>query len=130
MARSVTRTKSVRIRLSEDELANLAAFSREHGLTISEVLRRLAREAAGFGPTYDAETRDAIREYARQLKAIGVNINQIAYILNSGRTPDYPTLHAGIGRLTKELVTQSEDYRSLCAKARKRAQRRIGIHHD
>ena len=114
-------------RLSRDESVLFRMFCEESGLTSSEVLRRLAREAAGFGPTYDGEMRDAIVEYTRQLRAIGVNINQIARILNSGRTPDYPTLQAGLGRLTKELISQSEDYASLCAKVRKRAQRKIGI---
>lgn len=112
-------------RLSRDERAAFRAFRDENGLTSSEVLRRLARQAAGFRPTYDGETREAILEYARQLKAIGTNINQIARILNSGRTPDYPTLRAGIGRLTRELVAQSEDYVSLCTRTRKWAQKQI-----
>jgi len=116
-------------RLSRDERAAFRVFCDENGLTSSEVLRRLARQAAGFGPTYDGETRDAILEYARQLKAIGVNINQIARILNSGRTPDYPTLHAGIGRLTRELSAHSQDYVSLCARAQKRAQKQIEADH-
>lgn len=116
-------------RLSHEERALFRAFCAEHGLTSSEVLRRFVRQAAGFGPTYDGEMRDAIVEYTRQLRAIGVNINQIARILNSGRTPDYPTLEAGLGRLTQELIAQSEDYASLCAKARRRAQRIIGIEH-
>ena len=65
----------------------------------------------------------------RQLRAIGVNINQIARILNSGRTPDYPTLQAGIGRLTKELIAQSEDYVSLCARARNGRKQQIAVDH-
>jgi hypothetical protein len=116
-------------RLSREESMLFRAFCAENGLTTSEVLRRFVRQAAGFGPTCDGETRDAILEYARQLRAIGVNINQIARILNSGRTPDYPTLQAGIGRLRKELLAQSEDYVSLCARARRRAQEQIGGRH-
>ena len=104
-------------------------FCDENGLTASETLRRMAREAGGFGPTFDGETRNAVLDYAKQLRAIGVNINQIARILNSGRTPDYATLQAGIGRLTQELIAQDEDYVSLCARARKRAKRQVAIDH-
>lgn len=129
MSNARTKDHVLHIRLSRDENLLFRAFCEENGLTPSEGLRRLARGAAGFGPTYDGEIRDAILEYARQLRAIGVNINQIARILNSGRTPDYPTLQAGIGRLTKELVAQSEDYVSLCAKARKRALLQVGTKH-
>jgi len=124
------KSKMLHFRLSYAEYVGFKVAIEQLGLTQSEALRRFARAVSSSGPTYDGEVRDAIREYARQLKAIGVNINQIARILNSGRTPDYPTLQAGIGRLTKELVEQAEDYNSLCANARKRAQRQIGVDHD
>lgn len=130
MANARTKDQVLHTRLSRDESLLFRAFCEENGLTPSEVLRRLAREAAGFGPTYDGDTRDAIVEYARQLRAIGVNLNQIARVLNSGRTPDFPTLHAGIGRLSKEIVVQSEDYASLCVRARKRARMLIGAEHE
>ncbi len=115
--------KVIHARLSEDEYLAFRAYCAEHSLTASEAFRRFAREAAGFGPTFDGDVREAIREYSRQLRAIGVNLNQIARILNSGRTPDYPTLKAGIGLLTKELIAQEQDYLSLCTIARKRATR-------
>lgn len=130
MANARTKDQVLHTRLSRDESAAFRSFCEENGLTSSEALRRLVRAAAGFGPTYDGEVRDIIREYARQLRAIGVNLNQIARIMNSGRTPDYPTLHAGIGRLSREIVVQSEDYTSLCAKARKRARSLIGAGHE
>ncbi|TDQ15329.1 plasmid mobilization relaxosome protein MobC [Phyllobacterium brassicacearum] len=129
MSKARIKDQVLHTRLSREESALFRAFCAENGLTTSEALRRFVRQAAGFGPTYDGEIRDAILEYARQLRAIGVNINQIARILNSGRTPDFPTLQAGIGRLRKELLAQSEDYVSLCAKARKQAKERIGGRH-
>lgn len=129
MSKAKAKDQVLHTRLSQEECLLFRAFCYKNGLTPSEVLRRFAREAAGFGPTYDGDIRDAILEYARQLRAIGVNINQIARILNSGRTPDYPTLQAGIGHLRNELLAQSEDYVSLCARARKRAQEQIGDRH-
>lgn len=129
MSKARIKDQVLHTRLSSDESAAFRAFCDDNGLTSSEVLRRLARQAAGFGPTYDGEVREAIREYARQLRAIGVNINQIARILNSGRTADYPTLQAGIGRLTRELVMQGEDYMSLCARTRKRVWEQMDLDH-
>ena len=129
MSKNKVKTHVIHARLSQDENLRFRAFCDENGLTVSEALRRLAREAAGFGPTFEGETRDAVRDYSKQLRAIGVNINQIARILNSGRTPDYATLQAGIGRLTQELIAQDEDYISLCARAHKRAQRQVEIDH-
>jgi mobilization protein MobC len=129
VSKNRVKTHVIHARLSQEENRRFRAFCDENGLTASEVLRRLAREAGGLGPTFEGETRDAVLDYAKQLRAIGININQIARILNSGRTPDYATLQAGIGRLTQELIAQDGDYVSLCARARKRAQRQIEIDH-
>jgi hypothetical protein len=129
VSRSKVKTHVIHARLSQEENLRFRMFCDENGLTASETLRRMAREAGGFGPTFDGETRNAVLDYAKQLRAIGVNINQIARILNSGRTPDYATLQAGIGRLTQELIAQDEDYVSLCARARKRAKRQVAIDH-
>ena len=123
------RTKSVRVRLSDEELAALVSYCEQNHITTSEGLRRMARAAAGFGPTFDGDARNAILEYVKQLRAIGVNLNQIARILNSGFTPDFPTLKAGIGMLTEELVNQAEDYVSLCRRARLTISRRIDVQH-
>lgn len=127
MANAKTKDSVLHTRLSRDESMAFRTFCEDNGLTSSEVLRRLACEAAGFGPTYDGDMRDAILEYARQLKAIGVNINPIARILNSGRTPDDATLRAGILRLSCELVTQGEDYISLCARSPARGSGRRNV---
>lgn len=129
MSRNKVKTHVIHARLSQEENLRFRMFCDENGLTASETLRRMAREAGGFGPTFDGETRNAVLDYAKQLRAIGVNINQIARILNSGRAPDYATLQAGIGRLTQELIAQDEDYASLCARARKRAKRQVTIDH-
>ena len=123
MGVKAVKSQVVRLRLTEAELARLSAFCAERGLTPSEVLRRLAREAGGSGPTFDGETRIAIIELIRQMRAIGININQTARAMNAGLVPSNRQLQEAFGQLTALLVDQEALYSSLCAEMRERANR-------
>lgn len=75
----IKRSKSIQIRLTEDELNQLQNAKGSKG-----TLARYAREKLLNDQTY-IEKQQTIKEYTDlvfQLKKIGVNINQIAYQLN------------------------------------------------
>lgn len=126
MALRETKSRVVHVRLSEVEHSRLLAFCSQARRTPSEVLRRLAREAGDYGPTFEGETRAAIIAYAKQLRAIGININQVARALNAGRAPSFQSLQDGLGALTQALIQQEQDYLSLCGAVRRRAEKSSG----
>lgn len=74
-----TRTKSIQIRLTEDELNALKKAKGDKG-----TLARYTREKL-LSDTTHKERQQTISHYSDlifQLKKIGININQIAYQLN------------------------------------------------
>ncbi|MGO4569336.1 plasmid mobilization relaxosome protein MobC [Rhizobium sp. 2YAF20] len=123
--RRANRTRSVRVRLSEAEFAALTTFAEEALLPTSEVLRRLAREAGGFGPTFEGEAAQRLKSTVVQLRKVGVNLNQIARALNSGRAPGYEHLHGGVERLARLVVQHERDLDDLRARSRARSRRLV-----
>ncbi|NTJ51558.1 MobC family plasmid mobilization relaxosome protein [Agrobacterium rhizogenes] len=123
--RRANRNKSVRVRLSEAEYSALTGFAVDAALPTSEVLRRLAREAAGLGPTFDGDMSKKIQSAIVQLRKIGVNLNQIARVLNSGRAPGYEPLLTGVERLARLVAQHERDLDELRARGRARARRLV-----
>lgn len=121
----MTRTRSVRVRLSEMEFAALTSFAEDAALPVSEVLRRLAREAGGLGPTLEGELAVQFKSAVVQLRKVGVNLNQVARALNSGRAPGYEHLRDGIERLARLVALQERDLNGLRTRARVRARRLV-----
>lgn len=124
--RRPNRERSVRVRLSEAEFTALMTFAEEAALPTSEVLRRLAREAGGFGPTFEGEAAQRIKSAVVQLRKVGVNLNQIARALNSGRAPGYEHLRGGVERLARLVAEHERDLDELRASRRARSRRLVG----
>jgi len=109
------------VRLTEEEAALFDAFCAASGVTVSEGFRRLARAAGFLGPTFSGETRAEIVELTRQVRAIGVNLNQAVHHMNAG--------HIVQGEAVKDWLSQAQGaileldalYRSLCGRAQRRA---------
>jgi hypothetical protein len=112
--------------LSEAEFVALTTFAEEAALSTSEVLRRLAREAGGFGPTFEGEVAQQLKSTVVQLRKAGVNLNQIARALNSGRAPSYGHLSGGVERLASIVAQHERDLDELRARSRARSRRLVG----
>jgi len=120
-----TRQKIVHVRLSEDEFLALEAFCAEVQLSVSVVLRRLARDAGGLGPALDGEAVAAFRGNSEELRRIGVNLNQLVRALSGGSEARMEELLAGLGRLARLVGEQAEAINVLCGGARDRARRQV-----
>lgn len=121
MEKKETKSEAMRVRLPASELAAFQARCAEMGLTSSHVMRRLVRMFIGAGPSFDGETREVIRSMTAQMRAIGVNINQVARLMNSGRVPADEDLQVSFVLLVELLKEQEQFLVSLCARARARA---------
>lgn len=125
LSASTRRDHAVRVRLSAAEFSALTSFAAENGISTSETLRRLAREAAGFGPSFKGEEARGIAANVTQLRKAGVNLNQITRALNAGRTPGYADLKGGIERLGRIVAEQMEMLETMCMRGRRSAVARL-----
>lgn len=96
--------KTLSVRLTEAELAELDAQIDGLGLTRNRALRIAARRIGGFLEV-DGATVAALREINRQLAGVATNVNQIAHAANRTHDPDYRAFlaqRAELGRLLLE----------------------------
>jgi hypothetical protein len=128
-ARSKTgsrRTVIVHLRLTLQENAALMGACAAKNLTVSEGLRRLAREAGGLGPTLEADEREAIGALTSQIRAIGVNLNQAVRAMNVGHMPEGGLLRGALTGLSEALREANVLYAGLCRKAQARRLAALG----
>lgn len=78
------RTKVTHVRINEDELEQFKRAAARLGVKPSRLHRKLIREASGCGPDLLKDEMEPVRNAARQLGAIGRNLNQITRKVNSG----------------------------------------------
>lgn len=125
MAKRPPRQKVVHVRLSETEFLAFEAFCTDANLTVSEVLRRLVRQAAGLGPAFEGDLKQIVLAHAEELRLTGVNLNQIARALNAGSEPQFEMLLDGLGRLARLVGAQAADIKDMCEAGRARAQLQV-----
>lgn len=77
-----SRSRNIRLRIEEDDA--LKQMAEATGQTPSQVLRQLLRIAATGAPDFVGEEKIDLRMNARQLAAIGRNLNQLVRAINRG----------------------------------------------
>lgn len=95
--------RTISIRLTEAELAELDAQIAGLGLNRNRALRIAARRIGGFLEV-DGETVEALRSINRQLAGVATNINQIAHSANRTHDPDYRAFMAQRAELGRILI--------------------------
>ncbi len=77
-----SRSRNIRLRIEEDDaLKRIAAAT---GQTPSQVIRQLLRIAATGAPDFVGDDKIDLRMVARQIAAIGRNLNQLVRSINRG----------------------------------------------
>ena len=97
--------------LKAPEREALDRLTAEHGYrSRSHLLAHLVRSAAGLA-TMDAESASVLREIAKQLRGVAVNINQMARAANRGKLAwaetdkaEMQDLAQGCGRLSRQVA--------------------------
>jgi hypothetical protein len=114
------RTAIVHLRLSAEENAALMAVCAARKVTVSEGLRRLAREAGGLGPTLEGTEAEAIEALTERMNAIGDSLDQAVRAINVGRLPDGGLFRDVLTGLAGALREAHGIYAGLCRKAQLR----------
>ncbi|MDB5968516.1 MAG: hypothetical protein JWQ90_966 [Hydrocarboniphaga sp.] len=91
------RSETFRLRLTDAEHEGLLALSARTGIRRSRLARKALRELITGNVDLLEREQHAVLELARQMRLIGVNLNQIARQLNRGEAP---------GRALVETVEQ------------------------
>jgi hypothetical protein len=120
MTKAIKRSEVIHVRLTVDERARFTERCAPDELPISEAIRRVMREAAELGPSFDGEIADEIRGLTRQLRAIGGDIDRVVRDINVGNTPEAATMRTTFVEFAEVLWEVESFYRSLCANARAR----------
>ncbi|MEU6664053.1 MobC family plasmid mobilization relaxosome protein [Streptomyces sp. NPDC046821] len=115
------RTRKTTTRLSDTEKAEITAAAAQRGITVARFLATASLTAArGSTALHTNEQLDtAIDELAAlrtALARIGNNINQIAYVLNSGGHPRARELEHALGALTQLLARVDDAANDLVAR--------------
>ncbi|MCX5163743.1 MobC family plasmid mobilization relaxosome protein [Streptomyces sp. NBC_00264] len=102
------RTRKTTTRLSDDEKAEIAAAAAQRGITVARFLATAGLTAArGPAAVHRNDRLDAAIDELAALRSalarIGNNINQIAYVLNSGSRPRADELEHALSVLIRLL---------------------------
>jgi mobilization protein MobC len=117
--RRAKRSEALQTRLTAEEHAALRRLSAQTGIAASRLSRKAIRELVTGGVDLLNREQQAVLELARQMRLIGVNLNQIARHLNRGDGASRSL--AGTIMELRETLTESEyTWRRLVAAARGR----------
>lgn len=117
------RQRIVHARFSERELAALSESAKAAEMTVSAFLRSLALEGAGVKPFFNDDDRAVLEVLISDMRALGINLNQIARSVNAGRqlmTSDLAGALTDVQRLVAAVVLEMKRF------AGRRARRRRG----
>ena len=116
------RSETFRLRLTEEEHGALLALTKRTGINRSKLARKALRELITGGVHLLDREQLAALEVARQLRQIGINLNQIARRLNqlSGDRDTLAQLRRDLERLEGAVEHSEDRWHGLVAMARNR----------
>lgn len=119
VVRRAKRSEKFRVRLTDEELDGLHALAARTGINRCRLARKALRELiTGNVDLLDRE-QQAVLELARQMRLIGVNLNQVARQLNRGDDPGR-ALTETVEKLAAAYSESEFAWRRLVAAARAR----------
>ncbi|WP_299691664.1 plasmid mobilization relaxosome protein MobC [Hydrocarboniphaga sp.] len=119
LARRQKRSEKLRLRLTEEELYGLQQLAVKTGINRCRLARKALRELVTGGVDLLDREQMAVMELARQMRSIGVNLNQVARQLNGGDAPGH-ALAEVVDQLASACSESEFTWRRLVATARAR----------
>ncbi|MCP1201114.1 plasmid mobilization relaxosome protein MobC [Notoacmeibacter sp. MSK16QG-6] len=115
--------KVVKMRVTPEEYEAISAAAEAADMTLSAFVRSLSLEGAGVRPMLTDEDRAIMKLLAEDMRAIGVNLNQVARHLNAGRTVSAEELSLNLRNVQ---VAAAASQHELARLAKRAGQRRRG----
>jgi hypothetical protein len=79
-------TKNLTVRISEADDQALTQYAAKMGETNrTKIVRKWICERAGLGPYLIGQELDVFREALREVRSVGINLNQLQHAVNSGK---------------------------------------------
>src|SRR5208283_1114960 len=108
------RTVFLRARVTPEERERFMTLCDNRQIDASTGLRRLVREAAAFGPALEGESRSAVMGLTAQLKAVGVNLNQVVRAMNTGLVPSSDAILTNVKACAEQIKRAEAMFVSIC----------------
>lgn len=80
-----SKSRILNVRVSEEEHAAIKSAAHEAGRTTSAFFKSLILEGAGVQAAFNDDDRHMISLMLEDMRRIGINLNQVARSLNSGK---------------------------------------------
>jgi hypothetical protein len=109
--------RMVHARVSADEYAAIEKAAKAADMTVSGFFRSLIIEGAGAQPFLTEEDRLVMALLLEDMRAIGVNLNQVARALNSGKGVHPSDVDINLGNVQRVQAAVMTELRSLAKRA-------------
>lgn len=116
----MAKTSALVFRVTDEEKAALKSLAEAAGVSVSDLLRRMARESISHGPDFFIEDRNLIIGMTRMLSSLGRNINQIARKVNSGQCKMDPLSEKKLGEISAAVQATRLTLKKTVENAKKR----------
>ncbi|RWA97492.1 MobC family plasmid mobilization relaxosome protein [Mesorhizobium sp.] len=109
--------RMVHARVSADEYAAIEKAAKAADMTVSGFFRSMVIEGAGARPFLTEEDRLVMALLLEDMRAIGVNLNQVARALNSGKGVHPSDVDINVGNVQRVQAAVMTELRSLAKRA-------------
>ncbi|MER8967301.1 MobC family plasmid mobilization relaxosome protein [Mesorhizobium sp. M0808] len=109
--------RMVHVRVSADEYAAIEKAAEAADMTVSGFFRSLIIEGAGARPFLTEEDRLVMALLLEDMRAIGVNLNQVARALNSGKGVHPSDVDINLGNVQRVQAAVMTELRTLAKRA-------------
>ncbi len=109
--------RMVHARVSADEYTAIEKAAKSADMTVSGFFRSLILEGAGVRPILTNEDRAVMALLLEDMRAIGVNLNQVARSLNSGKSVHPSEIDINLGNVQRIQAAVMTELRTLAKRA-------------
>ncbi|MEY9772176.1 hypothetical protein ABIA14_004517 [Sinorhizobium fredii] len=109
--------RTVHARITADEYSALEEAAKAADMTVSGFFRSLTLEGAGVRPIMTKDDRLIMAMLLEDMRAIGVNLNQVARALNSGRGVHPSELDINFANVQRVQAAVMTELRALSKRA-------------
>ncbi|MBX4911707.1 MULTISPECIES: plasmid mobilization relaxosome protein MobC [Rhizobiaceae] len=109
--------RTVHVRVTVDEHAGIEKAAEDAGMTVSSFFRSLLLEGAGVRPILTGDDRLVMAALLEDMRMIGINLNQVARALNSGRGVHPSELNINLENVQRIQAAVMSELRSMSRRA-------------